>query len=605
MILVAVALALVAVAAVWFAVRERRSAAEAREIGARYEALAGHLPDTSVLVYDLDLRIVLIEGGSLQAHGWRREELEGRTLPEVVPAERREELLAHTRAALAGETSRHDWAGVRETGRVFRNVHVPLRDSRGAVVGGMLVSRDVTGPESLRRELEAQRGFLEGVVEQLSSSVVICDAAGVLQGSDAITGGPAGPLDWPEHFGLRSADGRTKLTAAEVPLFRALQGEVVEDVELTVELPGSETRQIVTSARPILDGAGHTIGALATGVDVTDRRQTEVRLRASEERYRSVVESVNDTVFQTDLRGRWSFLNESWTRWTGIPVEDALGRPAYEVVHPDDRPAQARAFAPLIAGEVDTVHLRHRYLTAEGVTRWAEVRAKLARDAAGRPLGIAGVIEDITERHRTKQYEAAEQAVIEVLAHSLDIEQGVAALLEALCTHLDWDLAELWTLDPEREVLHMTDVWGGMRRAGLEALEAAAVGETFEVGDGLQGQAWARRTPIWASGLVEDPLFRRGAAAEAAGVRSALALPVMRGSDVLATILFFSREERDPDPALARLLQTIGAHLAQFLQRRRAERSLAERAAEVENLERLLAQLHGSLTPERAALLDG
>ena len=74
---------------------------------------------------------------------------------------------------------------------------------------------------------------------------------------------------------------------------------------------------------------------------------------------------------------------------------------------------------------------------------------------------------------------------------------------------------------------------------------------------------------------------------------------------MLATILFFSREERDPDPALARLLQTIGAHLAQFLQRRRAERSLAERAAEVENLERLLAQLHGSLTPERAALLDG
>jgi PAS domain S-box-containing protein len=605
-IVVAAVFALVTVVAVWFAVRERRLAGDARTLGARYEALAGNLPDVSVLVYDLDLRIVLPEGGSVAAHGWRREELEGRTLPEVVPAERREEMLTHCRAALAGESSSHDWAGVREAGRVYRCVHVPLRDSRGAVAGGMLVSRDVTAPESLRREVEAQRGFLEGVIEQLSSNVVVCDAAGRLQGSDAVTGGPAGPLDWPEHFGLRSADGRTKLTPAEVPLFRALQGEVVEDAELTIELPGVPARQIVGSARPIVDGDGRTIGALATGVDVTDRRATEARLRASEERYRSVVESVNDTVFQTDLSGRWSFLNESWMRWTGIPVADALGRPAYEVVHPDDRAAQARAFAPLVAGEVDTVHLRHRYLTADGVTRWAEVRAKLARDSAGRPLGIAGVIEDITERHRTKQYEAAEQAVIDVLAHSVDIEQGVARLLEALCVNLDWDLAELWTLDREREVLHMTDVWGrGDRRAGLEALEAAAVGETFEVGDGLQGQAWARRTPIWASGLVEDPLFRRGPAAEAAGVRSALALPVMRGRDVLATILFFSREERDPDPALARLLQTIGAHLAQFLERRRAERSLAERAAEVESLERLLAQLHGGLTPERASLLDG
>jgi PAS domain S-box-containing protein len=429
--------------------------------------------------------------------------------------------------------------------------------------------------------------------------VVVSDADGRLQGTD----GTVGPLDWPEHFGLRDADGRARLVPAEVPLFRALHGETVDGMELTVEGPGGELRRIIAAARPVRDDAGRTIGAVGTGVDVTDRRETEARLRASEERYRSVVESVNDTVFQTDLSGRWTFLNESWTRWTGIPVDDTLGRYAHEIVHPEDRTAHARAFTPLVAGEVDSVHLRHRYLTTDGVTRWAEVRASLARDSAGRPHGIAGVIEDITERHRTKQYEAAERAVVEVLAQSVDIEAGVAAILEELCRHLEWDLAELWTFDPEREVLHLTDVWGE-GRAGLESLEAAAVGETFEVGDGLQGQAWARRTPLWASGLQEDPLFRRGAAAEAAGVRSALALPVMRGRDVLATILFFAREERDPDPALARLLETIGAHVAQFLERRRAERSLAERSTQVERLEQLLAELHGSLTPQRAALLD-
>ena len=44
------------------------------------------------------------------------------------------------------------------------------------------------------------------------------------------------------------------------------------------------------------------LGAVASSVDVTEQRATEARLRASEERYRSVVESVGDTVFQTDLR---------------------------------------------------------------------------------------------------------------------------------------------------------------------------------------------------------------------------------------------------------------------------------------------------------------
>jgi PAS domain S-box-containing protein len=602
--ILAFALALVAAGSLLYARRVRRDAAAAREAGSRYEALAGHMPDVSVMLYDHDLRCTLLEGSAMQAHGWRREDFEGRPIAETLPAERRDAFLEHCRAALAGESTTHDWVSPRDPARLYRNVHVPLLDARGTVLGGMMVVRDVTEPEALRREFEAQRGFLAGVLEQLSDHVVVCDADGRLQGTGALLGSSAGPLDWPEHFGLRDADGRSRLTPAEVPLFRALQGDNVEGVELTVEQPAGDLRRIVATARPVVDATGRTLGAVATGIDVTDRRETEARLRASEERYRSVVESVEDIVFQTDLSGRWQFLNESWTRWSGIPVADALGRPAYELVHPDDRAAHARAFAPLVAGEVESVHLRHRYLTAEGVTRWAEVRASLAREEAGRPHGIAGVIEDVTERHRTKQYEAAEQAVVDVLAHAVEIEDGVAAILEALCRHLDWDVAELWTLDPEREVLHLTDTWGE-RRAGFEALEAAAVGESFEVGDGIQGQAWARRTPIWASGLQEDPLFRRGAAAAAAGVRSALALPVMRGRDVLATIMFFSREERDPDPALARLLQTIGAHLAQFLARRGVERSLAERAAEIEKLERLLADLHGSLTPERAAALDG
>ena len=591
MIVAAAVVAIAAICAALYARRARRAVGAAEQARARYEAVCEQLPDVTILVYDRELRYTALGGLMAQSHGWRREDIEGRLISEVVPADRRAEFLPHCEAALRGETSEHDWIGARDRSRRYRAVHRPLLGSSGAVVGGLLVVRDITAAEQVRGEAAAGRAFLDGVLEQLSDRVVVCDADGRLQ--PGTEDGP-GPLDWAEHFNLYRPDGRTPLTAAEVPLFRALQGEVVTDAELVVGRPGEEQRRLVSIARPVVGADGRPLGAVATVADVTGRRETEDRLRASEERYRSVIESVGDIVFQTDLQGRWAFMNESWSRWTGYPVEDGLGRPAYELVHPEDRAGHARAFAPLIAGEVDSVLLRHRYLTAEGVTRWAEVRASLARDAAGRPLAIAGVIEDVTERHRTKQYEAAEQAVIDVLAQAQDIEGGVVALLEVLCRHLDWDLAELWTLDAETEVLRCTDAWGE-RRSGLEVFEAARDGETFEVGDGLQGQAWARRTPIWATGLDEDPLFRRGEAAAAAGLQSALALPVFRGGfEVLATILFFSREQREPDPALARLLQTIGAHLAQFLQRRRAERELAERAAEVRELAKLITELQSA-----------
>ena len=179
------------------------------------------------------------------------------------------------------------------------------------------VSVPVYDAERQSPELAAQRAFLAGVLAQLTDHVVACDADGRLQVFGGVADPTIGPLDWPEAFGLRTPDGRGRPAPADVPLFRALHGEVVEGVELTVEQRDGTLTRVVSSARPVRDATGRMIGAVATGIDITDRRETETRLRASEERYRSVVEAVEDIVFQTDLSGRWSFLNESWARWSG------------------------------------------------------------------------------------------------------------------------------------------------------------------------------------------------------------------------------------------------------------------------------------------------
>ena len=56
---------------------------------------------------------------------------------------------------------------------------------------------------------------------------------------------------------------------------------------------------------------------------------------------------------------------------------------------------------------------------------------------------------------------------------------------------------------------------------------------------------------------------------------------------MLAAILFLGREQREPDPGLNRLLGAVGAHLAQFLERRRVERELGERTTQLSELSRL------------------
>ena len=377
------------------AARAARSAAAAGA-RARYEALAAHLPDVSVLLYDRDLRFTLLEGAGPRAHGWRREDIEGRLIAEACPPAGVDELLEHCQAALRGESSEPRLGRACATERAATAAtHVPLRDARGAVIGGMIVVRDITAAERLQRERRASAGSCPAC----SSSSPITSwratpTAGCCRHAAAPQAGAGRPLDWPEHFGLRRPDGRTPLPAAEVPLFRALHGEVVERRRAGRSGRPGERPAAPASLRAArcVDAAGAQLGAVCVG----RRRHRPARDRGPPARQRGALPLGRRERRRQRLpdrpAGRWTFLNESWTRWTGYPVEDGARPPGL-------RARASRATVPATRarsrrcsrGERDSVLLRHRYLTAEGVTRWAEVRARRwhATPPAGRSASPA------------------------------------------------------------------------------------------------------------------------------------------------------------------------------------------------------------------------
>ncbi|RYG54232.1 PAS domain S-box protein, partial [bacterium] len=108
------------------------------------------------------------------------------------------------------------------------------------------------------------------------------------------------------------------------PLRAALEGRA--------NVSRSQIRDIVfeTNRIPIFDASGGVTGMIGVGLDVTDRVQAEDALRLSEARFRSVIESVQEVVFQIDGEGCWSFLNPAWRILLGHEVESSLGKPAID-----------------------------------------------------------------------------------------------------------------------------------------------------------------------------------------------------------------------------------------------------------------------------------
>jgi diguanylate cyclase (GGDEF)-like protein/PAS domain S-box-containing protein len=586
----ALLLALAAAAAVGAAVVARVAVVRSSASERRYRALAAQWPDLAIALVDGEQRFALFEGRALEPH-WSPSEVVGRPLAEVLPPDRIDEMQPAVEAALAGESGRIEWVGVR-SGRDYRIDIVPFREHADRIDYAMLAIRDVTDERALQRTLEHQSGFLSAVLTQLGERVSVCDADGKLVDFGTRHYGDVDdlhPLEWAEHFGLRHPNG-APLGPHEAPLLRALRGEVVHDFEMHVDGPQG-TMALLGSGGPVTSADGRRLGAVVINADLTQFRDAEGRLRRSEERHRRVVESMVDCVFETDELGRWTHLSANWTAATGHAVEDSLGRPSIEFVHPDDRGQFAQAFAPMLAGERADGRVGHRFITTAGAERWAEIQVRVISGWDGLPTGFSGVMRDVTDEHRARQQSGAESALMRLLAVADGVEDAGESLIEALGHELGWDGAELWRMSGD-ELLRRTAVWTA---PGVQFDRFFAAGGSlgYEVGDGLPGQSWMSRVPLWKADVAGDATLPRLVAGESDGIRSTVALPLRDAGMPIAVVVLVSRTTREAEPGLVRLVDVIGGHITQFVRRRAAESRAAEQAEDLKKLSAVAHELAG------------
>ncbi|MBV5343619.1 PAS domain S-box protein, partial [bacterium] len=140
-------------------------------------------------------------------------------------------------------------------------------------------------------------------------------------------------------------------------------------------------------------------------VEIAERKRIEDALKESELKYRSVVENIQEIIFQTDNEGKWLFLNQSWEHVTGFSVEESLGKVFLDFVHPDDRALNLELFEPLIRREKGVCRSETRYLKKDGGYCWIDVFARLGVNDENEVIGTYGSLRDITEQKTAEEFE--------------------------------------------------------------------------------------------------------------------------------------------------------------------------------------------------------
>ncbi len=119
-------------------------------------------------------------------------------------------------------------------------------------------------------------------------------------------------------------------------------------------------------------------------------------LSADALRYHFLAERLSEVVFHLDGSGRLSFLGPAWTSLAGQSVEEVLGKPLVEVMHPEDRP-RVQAVLDAIAARVQaSFRLELRLMAASGPL-WVELAAHSSPTGQGEVLGT---LADLTERRQ-------------------------------------------------------------------------------------------------------------------------------------------------------------------------------------------------------------
>jgi PAS domain S-box-containing protein len=155
------------------------------------------------------------------------------------------------------------------------------------------------------------------------------------------------------------------------------------------------------------DAKGRPEGFMGIARDITERKLAERAIRASEERYRTIIENIQDGYYEVDLDGNYTFFNEGLLRITGYSREEMLGMNNRRIVDEVNNRKVFKVFNQVFLTGVPAHAFDWECIRKDGTRRFVEVSVTLKRDIYGKPSGFMGIARDITER---KQYQAELEA---------------------------------------------------------------------------------------------------------------------------------------------------------------------------------------------------
>jgi len=412
----------------------------------RYRLLVENVKDYAIFMLDSEGYIASWNAGAERIKGYRADEILGQHFSRLYPAEalkcgKPERELQVAKAV--GRVEDEGWRVRKDGSQFWANVVITaMYDEANKLYGFSKVTRDITECKQAEEALQASLKELADIKFALDQAAIVAltDPKGIITSVN-------------DKFCEISKYARAELVRQNHRLINSgyhpksffaqmwgtiSQGQVWQG-EIKNRAKDGTFYWVDTTIVPLLNSEGRPYQYVAIRSDITERKQAEVALHESEERFRGTFEQAAVGIAHVNLEGRWLQVNQKLCDIVGYTQKELLERTFQDITHPDDLEEDLKYVQRVLANEIQMYTMEKRYIRKDSSPVWVNLTVSLLRAPSGEPKYFIAAVEDITDR---KQAEEALQRS----------EQRFRSLIEAASRIV-------WTNTPEGEMQGSQPGW--------------------------------------------------------------------------------------------------------------------------------------------------
>lgn len=285
-------------------------------------------------------------------------------------------------------------------GRILHQVTIP-QVFDGKMIGSVTSVTDITEREQARQKLKESNQLLDSVTTNVHEAILrstpddgliyVNEAFVKMFGYDSKEEVLKNP---PQNY-YSNPQRRLEL------LNKLIEGKEFKNEEVCFLRKDGSTFWGLESEKLIRDGDKIYIDAVIN--DITERKQAEEELRLSEEKYRTILDNIEDGYFETDLEGNFTLVNDSLTEILGYPEEELIGMNNRDYMNKHNAEKVFKAFNRVYRTGKPEKGYNWEIRTKHNEKRYVEASVTLVCDADNNPMGFRGIVRDITKRKKQEE----------------------------------------------------------------------------------------------------------------------------------------------------------------------------------------------------------